>query len=140
MVPALTPVAVPVADPIVATAVALLLQVPPPASLNAVVALTHTDLVPVMEDGSAFTVNTAAAVQPVGIVYVMAVVPADTPVTTPVPDPIVATAVLLLVQVPPPASLSVVVSPAHTFVVPLIAAGSGFTDAAKVVLQPVPRV
>ena len=51
----------------------------------------------------------------------MPTVPAVTPVTMPVPDPIVAMAVLLLLHVPPPeASLSVVVNPTHAFRVPVM--------------------
>ena len=59
---------------------------------------------------------------------VMLEVPPAIPVTTPVLEPIVATPPELLVQVPPPvASVNVVVSPTQTFVVPVIATGSGFT-------------
>ena len=58
-------------------------------------------------------------------------VPAETPTTSPVvpvPEPIVATAVLLLVHVPPVvASLSEVVVVAQRLAVPDIAAGKGFT-------------
>ena len=51
------------------------------------------------------------------------VVPADTPVTKPV-EVIVATVVILLLQVPPKvASLSVIVEPLHRFELPLMAAG-----------------
>ena len=53
----------------------------------------------------------------------MTEVPGDTPVTTPLEEPIVATPVELLVHTPPVvASLSVVVFPAHTDAVPAIAA------------------
>ena len=48
----------------------------------------------------------------------MVVVPADTPVTTPLPEPTVAIVVVLLLQVPPPPSLSVVAEPTHTDIVP----------------------
>ena len=49
-------------------------------------------------------------------------VPAETPLTTP-DEPIVATAVLLLTQAPPPvASLRLVVVPAQSVVDPVIAA------------------
>lgn len=67
--------------------------------------------------------------------------PALTPVTTPEPaptDPVVGT---LLVHVPPDdASLNVVVKPTHTFVTPVIAAGSGLTVTGVVAKQPVPKV
>ena len=50
------------------------------------------------------------------------------PVTMPVLEPTVATAVLLLVQVPPPVrSLKLVVDPEQTILVPDIATGKGST-------------
>ena len=54
----------------------------------------------------------------------MVVVPAAIPVTTP-PDETVPTAVLVLVNVPPPVPLavSVVVAPTHTVAVPLMVPG-----------------
>ncbi len=62
--------------------------------------------------------------------------------TTPVPEPIVATVVVPLVHEPPPASLNVVLFPAHMGVVPVIAAGSGltFTDAVTIQLDPAVNV
>ena len=57
----------------------------------------------------------------------MTAVPAVTPVVTPDVLPIVATAVLLLLQVPPPLLVRVVVNPTHMVVVPLIDPGLGFT-------------
>jgi len=57
---------------------------------------------------------------------VIVVVPAVTPVTTPVEELIVATAVLLDVQTPPVVVLdNVVVDPEHTAVVPVIEATVG---------------
>jgi hypothetical protein len=85
-------------------------------------------LLPAVVTGKAFTVTVEVAIQPVGKVYVIIDVPEDTPVTTPVPATTVATAGVALLQVPPAvASLSVVVDPAQTLVVPVIAAGNGFT-------------
>jgi hypothetical protein len=52
--------------------------------------------VPVIVCGNGFTVTTAVAVQPVLMRYVIVVVPADIPATTPVADPIVATEGVLL--------------------------------------------
>ena len=67
--------------------------------------------------------------------------PDATPVTTPVPDTTVASAVLLLVHAPPPVALvRVVVRPIHTFGVPLMDAGSGLTVTGVVVIQPVFKV
>ena len=68
------------------------------------------------------------------------VVPAATPYTTPVVEPMVPAAVLLLLQVPVPpdevTSVSDVVSPAHTAVIPVIvpAAGEIFTVTVAVVV------
>ena len=70
----------------------------------------------------------------------MVVVPAVTPETIPELVPIVATLVLLLIHVPPPVLDSVVVEPAHTVVVPVIADGNGFTVRTVVVIQPVDSV
>lgn len=67
------------------------------------------------------------------------VVPATMPVTMPVKDPIVAFAVMLLLQVPPAIGLlSVVVPPGHTLAVPVMAGGGGITVTAVVIAQPVP--
>ena len=55
--------------------------------------------------------------------------PGSTPVTTPPGGPTVtvATLVLPLLQVPPPASDKVVVEPAHTVNFPVMAPGNGLT-------------
>jgi hypothetical protein len=64
-------------------------------------------------------------------------VPADTPETIPVDEPIVATVVLLLLHVPLPIpSVRVVVWPTQTRVVPKIAVGSGVTVITFVLKQP----
>ena len=66
--------------------------------------------------------------------------PAITGVTTPVPEPTVATDVLLLLHAPPDvASLNVVVEPVQTVVVPAIKEGKALTVATFVALQPVAR-
>jgi len=71
-------------------------------------------------------------------------VPAATPVKIPLLAPIVAIAVLLLLHVPPPASLKVEVvglDPPHTNVVPVIAAGFELTvNTAVDVAHPLPRL
>jgi hypothetical protein len=70
---------------------------------------------------------------------VILAVPAATPVIAPEGASAVATAVLLLVHVPPDVALASVEMPAaHNVVVPVIAAGSGFTVSATplVVEQP----
>ena len=64
--------------------------------------------------------------------------PPDIPLTRPVPEPTVATEVLLLLQVPPvAASVSNVVAPAHTFKVPAIGELPTFITAVAGAPQPV---
>ena len=120
-VPTVTPVNIPLDEPMIATEVLLLLQVPGPApSLWVVDPPTHTPGVPVIGD-IGFTVTVADVKHPPGIVYDISVVPAARPVTIPDELPIVATPVLPLTHTPPPeALLSVVVFPWHTFIVPVI--------------------
>ena len=67
-------------------------------------------------------------------------VPAVTPVTIPDPEPTVALALLLLHVPVPVASLSVVVRPTQTFMVPVIAAGNGLIVTTVVLIQPVGKV
>ena len=111
-------------DPIVATAILLLLQVwvPLVASLNVDVSepLKHKLVVPVIGDiaGNEFTV-TALVENPVHdplvYVYVIVAEPPVTPVTIPVDDPMVAIDVLLQVQTPPVVeSVNDIFPPTHT--------------------------
>ena len=68
-------------------------------------------------------------------------VPGISPLTKPVAETTGATVGLALLQKPVPVrSLNVVVDPTHTFVVPVITAGSGLTVTAMLVLQPVGKV
>ena len=53
--------------------------------------------------------------------------PPVTPVTTPEVNPMVATDILLLVQLPPPASVKVMFDAAHTVPAPLMADGIALT-------------
>jgi hypothetical protein len=140
VVPPDTPVTEPEPEPIVATPGVPLIQVPPPPSVNVTEDPTHTLPGPEIDDGNIFTVSIAVLIQPVGRVYVIVVLPAIPVVTVPDDDPIVATLVLLLVQVPPViASVNVVVAPpAHKLSVPPITAGSGFTVNGVDTWQPVP--
>lgn len=70
----------------------------------------------------------------------MVTVPGAVPVTIPVAMPIVATATLLLLHMPPGvASLRVVVVPGQTILVPKIVAGGAFTVTVVVAL-PAPTV
>ena len=59
------PVTTPVVNPTVAMPVALLLHVPPPASLSVVVKPEHTVSVPSIAVGNGLTVTTAVMIQPV---------------------------------------------------------------------------
>ena len=134
-VPADTPLTTPLAST-VATAVLDDVQTPPAVALvSAVVEPAHTSVVPLIAAttgiGLTVTVVVTDALHPfVVTVYVIVVLPAATPVTTPVDASTVAVAVLLELQTPPAVALArAVVEPAHTCVVPLIAAtvGSGLT-------------
>jgi hypothetical protein len=74
-------------------------------------------------EGNGYTVTVLDVVHPPAV-YVILVVPAPAPVTTPVELPTVAIAAFPLDQVPPAVrSLSVVLASTHTFVVPVIACG-----------------
>ena len=96
--------------------------------------------------GGLFTVKVVIDGQPAAK-YVIIDVPRATPVTVPEAS-IVATPVLLLVQVPPDvASLRVVVPPVHVTTEPAIGSGSGFTtmliapeEAVEPVTQPLELV
>ncbi len=139
-VPPATPETMPVPDPTVATEEVLVVQVPPPPSVNAVVKPAQTVMVPVIAEGKGLTVTTVIVVHPVPKVYVIPEVPAATPETTPVPEPTVATDDVPVVHVPPPASVSAVVELTQTVAVPLMAAGNGLTVTTVVIRHPVPRV
>jgi len=128
-VPAEIPVTIPVEDPTLAIPVALLLHTPPEeASLNVVVEPKHRDSVPVIEAGTGYTVTIIdCGLHPSGSEYEIIVVPAVRPFTSPVDEPTVATAVLVLLQEPPPtASVNEVVNPLQTCAVPVMTAGAGF--------------
>ena len=105
-VPPLTPLTIPDDVPTVATAVLLLLHVPPIALLlNVVVDDWHTVIVPVIDPASGVTLTGLVAAEPQPVLYVIVAVPPLTPLTMPDDVPTVATAVLLLLHVPPIALL-----------------------------------
>jgi hypothetical protein len=135
-VPAATPVTMPVAEPTVATAVLLLLQVPPPdASASAVVAPAHAVNVPVMTETLLTVTGVVAKQEPTE--YEMVAPPAATPSMVPVDEPMLAIPVLLLDHTPPPGDdASVDVPPVHMDVVPVIADGLAFTVMAMVEKHP----
>jgi hypothetical protein len=82
------------------------------------------------------TVTTAVTKQPLPISYVILDVPTVTPVTMPVLA-MVATAGVLLLQVPPGSELDkVVVEPRQAINIPVIAPGVGVTVTTATVLQP----
>jgi hypothetical protein len=128
----------PDADPTVATDGVLLVHMPPPASVSVTVVPTQRVLGPDMADGADITFIVDVVTQPAGVVYVITLLPGPIAVTRPDPDPMVATAVLLLVHVPPLVALvSVVVDPEHSEVSPPIA-NSGLTVTVCVTRHPVP--
>jgi hypothetical protein len=91
----------------------------------------------VIAAGAAVTVITVDVVQPALTAYVMRVVPGVIPVTTPVNEPIVATAVVPLVHVPPPVLLvNVIVEPGHTVPGPTIGPAADITLTVVVTRQP----
>src|SRR5204862_639672 len=108
-------------------------------SVSVIVApAAHTTPGPPMGSGIGLTVTVAVLMQPVPSVYVIIATPTFTPPTTPVPDPTVAMNVLPLLQVPPGVtSARVVVNPIHTFMVPVMVAGSGLTVTVAVLIHPV---
>src|ERR1700722_15656701 len=83
---------------------------------------------PMIGEGVIFIVTTVVALHPAASVYVIIAVPAATPSREPDVRPMVATAVLPLSHVPPVIpSDSVVATPAHRLVAPVIAPGVGLT-------------
>lgn len=138
MLTPLTTVLVPAAVPVVATAMSLLLHVPPPVVLLSVVTdPAHNVAVPLIAAGAATTDVIRVAIHPVLRAYVILVVPVTRPLTTPVVPSMVATVVLLLLHVPPAVvSVSVVVPPTHTPDAPVIAPGVGLTVTTAVRRQP----
>lgn len=133
------PVVTPVVASTVATDVFIVLHVPAgtDAFVSVMVSPLHTVDGTTVAKGNGCIVTTVSVAQPVGSRYVIADVPAFIPVTMPEAAPMVALVVELLVHRPPgSASLSVVVSPVHTFVLPVMSAGSGFTVMVTVVVHP----
>lgn len=122
------PVSNPVPDTIVAIKVLPVDQAPPPTLLVYVVFwLTQTLDAPLIAPGVVFTVTTLVTKLPPAV-YVIVAVPAAIPETVEVVDEAVTTVaieVLLLLQVPPVnVFVNVVLEPAHTLAVPVIAGNS----------------
>lgn len=91
--------------------------------------------------GSWFTTTFTVLAQPVLVnVYDTIVVPATSPLTTPVLLIVAAVGLVLLHTPPVLVVLSVVVLPTHTCAVPVIVLGSAFTVIVVLLIQPVPTV
>jgi hypothetical protein len=142
VVPMATPVTTPVELLTVATDVFELDHVPPEVDEERVVVVpTQVTAVPEMAAGSGFTVSIAVRVQPVPMVYVIIELPEDTAVAIPDEEPMVATDVVPLAQVPPAGVLvNVVELPSHIDKDPDNVDGNGFTVIVVVVRQPVGSV
>ena len=101
----------------------------------------HMNRFPVMAAGCGLLVIVMPLAQPVPSVYTTVVLPAPTPVITPVPEPTDIMVPSRLLQLPPPAHVSVVVEPpAHMDDEPVIAPGAGFTVTDLVAAHPLLRV
>lgn len=139
--PRFNPYTVPEAEPTVATIMLPLVHDPPPNRLPRLVVCPRHALPGPVIGASGCTVYTAVAAQPVLSVYEMYVLPALMPFTTPDADPTVATPVIIAVHVPPGVALfSVVAYPWQTDEVPVIAAGTGYTETVRDAVQPVDSV
>ena len=91
--------------------------------------------------GNALTVTLAVAIQPVGSVYVITAVPGPAPMTLPDSEPAVAMAVAPELHIPPVVLLlKTVAEPAHTVVIPVMAAGNPLTVTVLTDIQPVGRL
>jgi len=130
----------PLVIPIVATDGLLLVHVPPGVAFtNVEDAYRQILVLPVIIEGTGLSVTDFVVVQ-VPTVYVIVAVPAATPVSKPVVGFMVMLEGLLLVHTPPATELaSVIVLPVHTFELPEIAEGDGFTVTVVVTVQPVPN-
>jgi len=114
-------------------------HVPPMDGFESVITLPAQTLSGPIDavDGST-TVTVFVLLQPTEpTVYVMVVVPSETPVTTPVEEPIVATDGVLLAHVPVPPAVNVIVPTLHTTSGPVIGLGRLLTVNTAVVKQPV---
>ena len=106
----------PLVEPIIAIDVLLVVQLPPVVLLLSVaVEPAHAVVEPLIAPGNDKMVTVAVCIQPVdATTYEIVAVPADIPVTTPLPDPMVAIVASLLLHVPVlPTTERVVVVPTH---------------------------
>ena len=137
-VPGVLPVTTPVL-PTVATDTMLLAHVPPGVASASITGLPkQAEGIPVIGLGIGSTVTTVPVAQPVPKVYDTIVVPGAIPATVPVLAPMVPTATVLLLQVPPAVLLpNVVVCPWHTSGIPLMLPGTALMVITMVFIQPV---
>jgi hypothetical protein len=138
-VPAPTPVTTRVPEFTVATLVLLLVHTPPATALVSVmVDPWHTVVGPPMLPGAAFTVTVFDASVPQPVLYLITVVPAVSPSTSPdVGD--TDTCVVVALHAPPVAALLInIMLPTHTVDGPCITPGDGFTVIATLALLPQP--
>jgi hypothetical protein len=138
VVPAETPVIIPLESFIVAIPVTLLLQVPALVSVSVEFVPGQTEALPEIEDNGLLIVSVAVARQPLPVENVIIVVPMLIPETIPKETSIVATAGLPLVQVPAPDSESVTEEPIHIFPDAEIAEGIKLTVAVIKATDPQP--
>lgn len=140
MLPSVTPVAIPLPLLMLSTEGLALVHTPSGCSfVCTIVNPGHTAVGPPISDGRPFTVTTVVRIQPFAVAYVMLVVPAAIPFTT--PPALMVAIVVALVHVPPPVALSsVVVWPAHTSCTPVMGSGNGFTTSDAVRIHPVGKV
>jgi hypothetical protein len=121
-----------------AIAALLLLHVPPLTVDDAVSVSPAVIIDGAPITGTTFTSIDFTEVQPLAVVYVMMVLPAATPVTT--PPATVAMPASALLHEPVPVAVNVTDDPAHTLVVPVIAGAAAFTLTVLMLRQPVPRL
>lgn len=124
----------------VATAVLLLVHVPPvTASLRMIVKPWQTFVAPVIDAGVGSTVTAVIVIHP--FVYVIVAVPGAMLEMIPVVAPTVAVPVLLLLHVPPVVVLLsvVIAAPIHIVVVPVMGAGLAPTVTIVLTVQLVPK-
>ena len=146
VVPATTPVTFPETSTEPLPGVVLLHTPLPVASDNEIVLPKQTldapEILPA--EGNAFTVSKELVVQPAVEVNTIVAVPADTPATEPLPEPMVTEPEPLTeLHVPEKPSVSVVEAPTHTARLPFIEVGVGLTVTAKLPLtevgEPAPK-
>ena len=124
--PPATPDKIPEAEPIIATPVLSLIQVPPPKrSVKGYDKPAQIFVVPFIADGVGLIVAVVVTKHPAPAVKLMVDVPAIRPVSVPVG--VMPEFALLVLQAPAPASLKVVDDPTQTTGVPRMAVGIAFT-------------